>query len=299
MDSRTLDFIRPFGLLAIVMATLENFIKDYYVDPIWSHTGYNIVNTLTYALIAIAAVYLIFRILNGRIAFDNRFVCSVLCFVLLGSTVRVVTDSIDTGVFKPITPIHQIVLDSHVYDYGYFTTTPGIYIVTAALLFVSMILLSYMKKMEWLWVIGIALWIPHFLLLVPFMKYAVFAIPILALAGLPAYLAYRYFKKDLVLSGIVAGHALDGAATFFVIDVFSKVSGIAYGEQHVFSSAIGAIGGTYLTFYLIKVAVSFCAAYVVTKEKMSDEEKTYISLVLMIMGFAPGIRDVLRMMCGA
>ncbi len=278
MDSRTLDFIRPFGLLDIVMPTLENFIKDYYVDPIWSHTGYNVVNTLTYALIAITAVYFIFRLLKDRITFDRRFVCSVMCFVLAGSTIRVVTDSIDTNVFKPVTLIHQLVLDSHIYDYGYLTTTPGIYIVTAALLFISMAILYSMKKMEWLWAIGIAIWIPHFLLLIPFMKYLIYAIPILVLAAIPTYIAYRYFKKDPVMAGIVAGHALDGAATFFVIDIFSKISGISYGEQHVFSSAIGTIGGTYLTFYLVKAAVSFCAAYVVTKEKMADDEKTYIAL---------------------
>jgi uncharacterized membrane protein len=281
------------------MPTLENFIKDYYIDPIWAHSGYNIVNTLTYAVIAIAAVYLLFRIMKGRINFDLKFLSSVMCFVLLGSTVRVVTDSIDTGVFKPITPIHQMVLDSHIYDYGYFTTTPGIYLVTASILLISIALLHKMKKMGNLWIVGLALWLPHFLLLVPFMKYAAYAIPILVLTAIPAYLAYLYFKKDLVMAGIVAGHALDGAATFFVIDIFSKISGIQYGEQHVFSSAIGTIGGTYLTFYLIKVAVSFCAAYVVTKEKMNDQEKTYIALVLMIMGFAPGIRDVLRMVCGA
>ena len=32
---------------------------------------------------------------------------------------------------------------------------------------------------------------------------------------------------------------------------------------------------------------------------MSSDERNYIALVLMIIGFAPGIRDVLRMMMGA
>ena len=280
------------------MASLESFINEHYILPIWQGTGYNLVNTLTYAAIAILAVYLIYRVLKGRVAIDRRFVSSALCFVLLGSTIRVVTDSIQNGVFTPITPIHALVLDSHIYDYGYLTVTPGIYVVTAAILLFSMAILHILRRMEWLWAVGFIMWLPHFLLLIPFMKYAIYAIPILLMAAIPAYIAYRYFK-DRILCGIVAGHALDGAATFFVIDIFSKISGIGYGEQHVFSSAIGEIAGTYFIFYLVKVIIAFVAAYLITKEKMPDEEKRYIALVLMIMGFAPGIRDVLRMVVGA
>lgn len=280
------------------MGILDNFIKDYYIEPIWAHTGYNMVNTLTYALIAIFAVFLIYRFLRNKIEINRQFVLGVLAFVLLGSTLRTVTDSIDTGVFTGVTPIHSWILDSHVYDYGYLTVSPGIYVVTAAFFLFSLGIVYRLKRMDKLWVPAIALWIPHFLLLVPFMGYWMYAIPILVLAGIPAYLAFLYFK-DQILSAIVAGHALDGAATFFVIDIFSKISGIQYGEQHVISSAIGNIGGTFFFFYLIKVAIAFGAAYLIRGEKMPEDEKRFIALVLMIMGFAPGIRNVLRMMIGA
>lgn len=277
---------------------MENFIYDYFIQPIWSRTGYNAVNTLAYAAIAIAAVYLLHRVLRGRVSFNEGFVRSVLCFVLLGSTMRVVTDAIDTGVFKPVTPIHQFVLDSHILDYGYFTVTPGIYIVTAAILLVSMAVLYKMKRIEWLGYVGLALWLPNFLLLVPFMGYVVYSLPVLALAAVPAYIALRYFK-DRLLAAIVAGQALDGAATFFIIDVFSGLTGKAYFEQHVFSAGIGALAGSYFAFYLLKVAISFAAAYVLQKERMDVGDRNYVALVLMIMGFAPGIRDMLRMVVGA
>jgi uncharacterized membrane protein len=277
---------------------MENFIYDYFIKPIWDHSGYNIVNTLVYAVIAIAAVYALYRALKGRVKVDGRFIAGVLSFVLFGSTIRVVTDSIDTGVFKPVTPLHQLVLDSHLWDYGYLTVTPGVYILVAACLLASMLALHRLRKMELLPYVGLILWLPHFLLLLPFMGYAVFAIPILILAAIPAYLARSYLKDD-ILALIVAGQALDGAATFFVIDYFSKISGIRYFEQHVISSAIGSIGGTYFTFYLLKVAISFGAAYVLQKEKMELEDKYFIALILMIMGFAPGIRDILRMVVGA
>ncbi len=276
---------------------MENFIYDYFIDPILSHSGYNIVNTLTYAVVAIAAVYLLYRILKGRVRMDEKFVCAILWFVLLGSTMRVVTDSIDSGVMQPVTPVHQLILESHIYDYGYLTVSPGIYLVTASLLFISMLVLYSMKRPDWLGYVGFALWLPHFLLILPFMQYWIYLLPVLFLAAVPAYLAFRHFRNR-IMTGIVAGHALDGAATFFAIDIFPLLTGIHYTEQHVIGRGLAEIAGGYYSFYLLKIAVAFIAAHLIMKEKIDADEKTYIALVLMIIGFAPGIRDILRMMIG-
>ncbi len=281
-----------------VVGSMENFINEYFIDPIWSHSGYNIVNTLAYAVIAVVAVYAIYGLIHKKIKINEKFVCAVLCFVLLGSTLRVVTDSVYNGVFKPVTPVHQWVLESGIYDYGYLTVSPGIYIVTAAIFLASMFILYRIKKLELLGYVGLALWIPHFLLLVPFMGYWIYAIPVLILAAIPTYIAFRYFR-DKILTGIVAGHSLDGAATFFAIEIFPGLTGIHYSEQHVFSGAIGILSGNFFVFYLVKIAVAFAAAYFLMKEDMKVDERNFIALVLMIIGFAPGIRDVLRMMVGA
>jgi uncharacterized membrane protein len=288
---------------------MENFIYDYFISPIWDHSGYNMVNTLTYVAIAIAAVYLIYRQLKGKVQIDGRFIMGVLSFVLVGSTMRVVTDAIDTKVFAPITPLHSFILESHLFDYGYLTVSPGIYIVTAAMYLVSLWISHKAKNPILTAYIGIILWLPLFMLLIPFMRYAVYALPIIILAAIPAYLAWAYLK-DMGLAAIVAGQALDGAATFFVIDIFSKISGITYFEQHVVSSAIGKMFGTFFVFYLLKVGIALAAAIILSKEK--DEitllsfagkdialNRYYIAIVLIVIGFAPGIRDMLRMVIGA
>ncbi|MEW6748302.1 MAG: DUF63 family protein [Candidatus Micrarchaeota archaeon] len=277
---------------------MEKFIYDYFVRPIWERSGYNIVNTAVYALIAIAAVYLIYRYMKGRIMIDDRFMGGVLSFVLFGSTVRVVTDSIDGGVFQAVSPIHQFMLDSHLWDYGYLTVSPGIYILTAGLFLSSVLLLERAKRMELLPYVGLALWLPHFLLLLPFMQYAIYAFPVLLLGAIPAYVAWMLYK-DYISMGIVGGQALDGAATFFVIDYFSQMTGIHYFEQHVVGGFIGELFGTFFLFYLVKVGIAFLAVHVLRSEKELDaEDMRFIALALMIMGFAPGIRDVLRMVLG-
>ncbi|MBU0586269.1 DUF63 family protein [Candidatus Micrarchaeota archaeon] len=279
---------------------ISEFISKYYVDPIINHEGYNAVNTVTYAIIAIIALYLIYQWFKKTgMKVDAQFVYNTLPFVLFGSTVRVVTDSIDTGVMKAITPVHKLVLDSHIYDYGFLTSSPGIYVVTAALFFISLYIGWKMKNRKLTGDIGLILWIPHLLLLLPFMSYALYALPIILLALIPFYLALVYFKND-ILAGIVGAHALDGAATFFVIDIFSKISGKGYFEQHVVPKFIGDLFGTFFTFYLVKVAIAFAAAYLIKNEKgVSSNERTFIALVLIIIGLAPGLRDVLRMMVGA
>lgn len=288
------------------------FIKEYYADPIVNHEGYNIVNTLTYALIAILVVYSIYRVFEkNKIRINREFVINTIPFVLFGSTARVITDSLDTGVMKPITPLHEFMINSHLYDYGFLTSSPGIYIVTAVLFFASLFIAHKTRNPKLCGTIGLALWLPHFIALLFMVKYLEFAIPVLVLAAIPFYLAYRYFKAGKpdrgnstigadILAGIVGAHALDGAATFFIIDFFGKLTGRGYFEQHVIPSFIGETFGTFFPFYLLKIAIAFGAAYFIANEKeASGQEKHFISLLLIIMGLAPGLRDLLRMVVGA
>lgn len=277
---------------------MENFIYDYFVQPILARTGYNPVNTITYAILAVVSLYAIFNFLKmKKIPIDNIFVYGALSFVLLGSTVRVVTDSIDSGVFAPITPLHSLVIQSHIYDYGFLTATPGIYIVIAALFLSSFFILRKLGRAGDLWKVGIALWLPHFLLLIPFATYFSFVLLAIMLAAIP-FVAARFLLKNRNASLIVSAHALDGAATFVAIEVLPMFAPVAYFEQHVVSGFVGAVAGSYLWFYLLKVFVSFAAAWVIAEEKMDDDERTYIWLVLVIMGLAPGLRNTLRMLLG-
>jgi len=271
--------------------------EDYFVAPIMEKTGYNLVNTLVYVAIAVIAVYLIFQIFKRyNVRIDKQFFWGTLTFVLFGSTARVVTDAVDGGVFTGVTPLHQIILDSGIYKYGFLTATPGIYIVVAAIFLSTFAILHCFKRMELLPWVGLALFAFNFLLLLPFMQYAWLAIPVFIMAGIPAYLIYRKYGKEA--AAVVGGHALDGAATFVIIDIFPMFSGKNYFEQHVLSRAVGDLFDTYLTFYFLKVAIAAAAVYLAEKEKIKDDEKIFLFLVIAIVGLAPGIRDVLRMVCG-
>jgi len=307
---------------------IVQFVQKNYIDILWNHQGYNPINTLTYAIVAIVALYSIFLLFKKyNVKIDKNFVLGALPFIMLGSTLRVLTDSLDghfrTSVMQVyvetnsniIVPIYEAIINSHIYDYGYLTVTPGVYVVIAIIFLISLTVCHYHKKMKYLPFIGIALWLPHFLIILPMVRYPLYGIGSILLAGLAVLVAYFIFKKlkikDMTYLFIVGGHSLDGATTFFTIDLFNSiepaclVQGMCYGEQHVVASILGEY--SYFFFFLTKLAISIVIAYYLARENEKNEgknsisstEKYFLILILSAIGFGPGIRNAIRIMIGA
>ena len=289
---------------------MADFITDYFISPIFERTGYNIVNTLVYAAIALVSLYLIWKFLKKReFDFSSRdFLYGVGSFVLFGSTARVLVDLSDSGMMAKMalgSPLYASVAASHVFDYGFLTVTPGIYVVTGLLFLISIAAGMAMKNSRFPYYAGILLWLPCFLLLIPFMQnfgYFLLGAGIAAAGALAAYwVLKKYAKLELGIHEKLAilGQALDGAATYTVIDVFSKATGKGYFEQHVLSGGIGtATPLGFFLFFLVKVALAGAIVYFLSKEKINASDKALVLVVVGIMGFAPGIRDLLRMLTG-
>jgi uncharacterized membrane protein len=294
--------------------SLVGFLEDYFVSPIVEKTGYNAVNTLTYAAIAIAALYLIWRFMKAR-GFDfagRGFLLSVAAFVLLGSTCRVLTDLSDSGAVAgmaasggALSPTYAALAQSGIFEYGFLTVTPGIYIVTASLFLLALAIGSAMRHEMFAAYAGLAMWLPVFLLVLPFMshwQYFLLALAVGAAGALAAfYLLGMVGKMKLGVHEklAIAGQALDGAATFVVIDVFARETGRDYFEQHVLSSGIGnATPLGFFLFFLVKIALAGLVVYFLRKERLERRDAALVLLAVAVMGFAPGIRDVLRMLCG-
>ena len=289
-------------------------VEDYFVSPIMERTGYNAINTLTYATIAIAALYIIWRFMKERkFDFASRgFLLAAGAFVLFGSTCRVLTDLSDAGAVammaasgSPLAPLYAALDASKVFSYGFLTVTPGIYLVTAALFLLSLAISRAMKREMLAAYAGMLLWLPIALLMLPFMSHWYFLALALALASAGSLAAFfvleRFGEMHLGIYEklAIAGQALDGAATFVVIDIFAKQTGKGYFEQHVLSAGIGEstpLG--FGLFFLIKIALAAAIVYFLKKEKMDRSDAALVLVVVAIMGFAPGIRDALRMLCG-
>ena len=93
----------------------------------------------------------------------------------------------------------------------------------------------------------------------------------------------------------VAGQLLDGLATFIGIDFFG------YHEKHIVSAWVIELFDTAATFALLKLAIGgfiFWFYSMANFEHRQQHLRLLIGLALMVVGMAPGLRDVGRLMLG-
>lgn len=280
--------------------------NEYFLKPMYEHAGYNEVNTLFYALIAISCAYLIYKLFTSKgIKFNKEFIIRVIPFILLGSTMRVVTDSVDTGrmlgyegFFKPV---YDAILTSGIYNYGFLTITPGIYVVIGLFTLFAIYISYHFKKENYGSYLALTLFALHFLILIPMFTNIIYGLIVLIGAGLVLGV-YLYFKRKSNLEVywyILLAQTFDGMSTFVTLDLFNKFEGKMYAEQHVVANFLGGMfGESMLPFLIVKILLSIGIIYFLEREK-NENERNYIALLVIIFGLAPGVRNTLRLVCGA
>ncbi|MBI5226560.1 DUF63 family protein [Candidatus Micrarchaeota archaeon] len=272
---------------------MADFFQTYFIDPIIhqaDNAPYNVYNTTAYAVIALVAVYLIYRGLKkAGFSFNQAFFEAIIPYVIFGGIFRVLEDA---HAVPRIVNIGGIEL--------YPFVTPLVYVFIFLVLSVTSVVawfatknrdktLAYVKKAGFLYA-ALSL-----LVLVPLFKNWMFAIGMLALAGV-AWGAYRPWvqKRGLpqnrMLSWMVFGQVLDGSATFIGLTF------AGYSEQHVVGNFLIDTGGPAL-FWLVKVAFAIAAAEALRKEP-NENARNFVALLITIFGLAPGLRDLIRILAG-
>jgi len=94
-----------------------------------------------------------------------------------------------------------------------------------------------------------------------------------------------------VNSSLLSAHMLDSSATFVSVMFFG------YYEQHpvprLFIEAIGP-----WTFFILKLAVLLPSLYIIDRYAEEGEFKNFLKIVILILGLAPGLRDMIRLAAG-
>jgi uncharacterized membrane protein len=258
------------------------FIKEYYIDSIVYKEGYNIFNTITWAVILIFAVILIYRFLEKRIEIDEKFVYSNIPYIVFGSSLRVAEDA---GFLEP--PI------------SYLFMTPFIYLLIFCIAFPTLLLSirkfgkDYYKTYALIGTIS-ALAI---LLLLVFNLDIVngWVIPsgiALSLVATTLFYGVALFERRMrnKLSYLVLfSHMLDGFETYFGINF------LGYWELHVLPRFLIEKFGA-VSLPVAKFGVFLCILYLVDTSDESERLKNFVKFVLVVLGLAPGLRDGIRMM---
>lgn len=278
------------------------FVEKYYIQPILNYEGYNIINTLTYATIAVLSLYFIYKFLKIKnLTIEKNFFYGVIGFILFGSVFRVVVDAFDSTTYPSSGIFSEFVLKNKIFEYGILTTSPAIYITTAILFFLSYYFEKNIKFDKFSFFSGFFLFVICFSFVFPLMKhFELFFFIVIAALFYSIILAWvakiNTVKMDYL---VIFAHCLDGAATWISIDIAPRRYGIYYFEQHVIPKIIGSaipeIG--FLSFFVLKGLIALVAIKLIQKEQ-DMLLKDLVKIAIIVVGLAPGIRDLLRVSCG-
>lgn len=283
-------------------------LEKYFLDPILSNGWFNPVNTIVYSIFLVIGVYYVYRLLKGReIVIDRKFFYAILPFILWASSTRVLHDAAFLGKL-PTEGLNSF------YSLPIFPT-PGSYILTFLFAFLSlcigMLLQKKLKVPYWKTMLSIGTFftIINFAIL---LFIGMSAIPLGLVLGFTLlwsgliFLAYKssdiikwkdyssHIKEILTRNNqvILLGHIIDASATFTSLVFFG------YVEQHVLPRLLFPYFGI-VSMFALKIVVVIPVLYII--DRYGGEDRNFVNflkIVVFILGFAPGLRDLLRLMAG-
>lgn len=288
------------------------FFEDYFVRPIVEQgvAGYNPINTPVYAILFALAVFGAYRLLKKlQIAIDRRFLIGIFPFLLFGGTLRVVRDAQIIPSPLLVSPIIYFVI--------FIIAVIALLAAVAAERLTSKKAIAGVRKgaeaaepvptagisyhLPWA-ALGLIFWLYSLWLLAPIgIQNADGLLIIFGLTigwGVAVFAAYkskiaRWFSSEN--AGLLWVHLFDASSTFTALQFFP-----GYYEQHVVSSAlISAVGPA--GQFLLKLIVVPAVLYLLDRELAKPEERqlrSFLKIAVLILGFAPGLRNTLRLGMG-
>ena len=283
---------------------ISDFIYKYYIDPIRMGQPYNIVDTLTYAVILVLGVYLLYRWMSqstwlSDIGFkiDTSFILATLPYVILGGLLRVVQDA---GMIQG--------------NFQFLLVTPLIYFVlfffTISMLFLSRYITLQGFTKNFLTFYTFAGILSAFVVLLVLFAWGInyahvdlfilAIIPLMAItATLLVWACMRYLLRweyvtDPLYLILIFGQLMDASATSYGIDLHPSVR---YIEQHVVGSGLIELTHTAFVMFPLKLVVLFPAIYIMELYRKEANPAFWhlVLLAMIVVGLAPGIRDMMRM----
>jgi len=323
------------GLVLFPSIFYDNWIWKYYWGPVvadsgvqigvpdgkavfnevWASEGYTMISELTYGIILILSLYLIYHLLKKlKIKVNWRFALALLPYIIFGPAVRVLEDA---NFFD--------------HPFIYFFISPFIYAVIAAFAIFFLLLGYYIEKKygkskfisinKILFYGGVIFLLPSLILIFSWIlgfnwsyttgiRFDIFLIvtSIICIIVLLVYLLPILFRKKEELKAyqnplnlsMLFGHLLDGVTSYISIKD-PLLMGLSYSEKHPASNFLLEIWGP--LFPIVKFILIIVVIYVfdiLYKEELK-KYMTFVNLIkigILILGFSPGLRDLLRVTMG-
>lgn len=255
--------------------SIGEFLRRYFVEPIYTGEGYNVYNTIVYGLLLGVGILAVEKLLiKLKIRVDSRFFFSLFPFFVFASASR---SLVDAGIF-PKTAL---------------LITPGIFITTTALALLSLSLSRMLfgeKFHTALFLMGsLSAIYPLFVAVtsIPDIKPIIQIIALFVASSLVFAFGMRHFYQDLKnpwVKAVFIAHMLDASATVVGVEYYN------FFEEHVFENwLINLVDSAYVIFPL-KLVVLFLIVKII-KMYVEEENRNFWYLAFFILGFSPGLRD--------
>ncbi len=285
-----------------MLEAIRQFIYTYYIHPITHDTGYNPINTITWALLLVLCLFLTFKLLKKlNVEIDEPFIAAVSPYIFVGATLRVMEDA---GLFSA--------------PASYLLITPLIYFL---LFFCCVAILTISVKLSKSNFIGERFQVSGFRYLVPFglvgviwffinltillskekiirpwVLFAVIGISgtiLLVIYVIAAKFTVIFITEKLNLA-VLAVHLLDVTSSYIGIDL------LGYSGKHVMEGIMVKYMGSAAGMYLLKLGILIPVLYLLDTQfdERERELKNLVLLTLLVIGLAPAVRNTLRMVFG-
>ncbi len=256
---------------------INEFFVKYYLEPLGKY--YTLPATITYAAIFIVAIYLIYRLLEKlKIEITEKFVFSLIPFVLLGGVVRALRDA-------------EIIYKSWLF------VSPPIYFYIFSIAFLTVLISKrfFRESEKVIFYVGSVILIAHLLFLKIAVSQALFYILLSwSISVITLFAAGKFFNLN-IFSGInllaIVSQLLDAISATISIEIFG------YGEQHVVSNFLMQTFGTWV-FIPVKFAVATIAVYAIDRYAENKSIANYLKFIIIVLGLALGTRNTLRASMG-
>ncbi|MGZ4915224.1 MAG: DUF63 family protein [Halobacteriota archaeon] len=269
------------------------FINDYYINPIIYDTGYNIVNTITWAVVLGLSLFGVLKLLNKlKVNVDNVFILAVSPYLFVGGSLRVVEDA---GIVSA--PLKYLFITPLIY---FFIFAACITVLIASVALERSVGIKYFWPFS---LFGAAWSIFNVWLL--YLKAESFDGTVLLVVGavgfalaLIVYVVGRLLNspllRDRVNAYIIDSQLLDATATSYGITF------LPYAEKHVLPTFLIDLTGTAFIMYPLKIAVIIPVLYIIDHYLKEESQSLtgLVKLAILTVGLAPAIRNTLRMTLG-
>jgi uncharacterized membrane protein len=281
-----------------LMDKILQFINTYYLDPIRNDSGYNPVNTFTWAIILGISLYGVIKLLDRlKIKITPRFIASILPFVLAGSSLRVIEDS-PAGIVHP--PLSYVFITPNIYFL--------VFAITVFCLWISTRLqrAGIVKDFHLIFAGSGLIWFFANIIILLHFENVVAAYVLLFVIGVGTGLTFAFyliarrlnssiFTNPLNLS-ILLIHLMDASSTYIGVDK------LGYFSKHVVPGYLIQLTGSALVMYPLKFIIFIAVIYLLDTQFEDDIQssnmKMLVKMTLLILGLSTAARDTIRMMLG-